>query len=307
MSPGNVSRRIPGFFIVGAPKCGTSTLYQMLREHPRIYLPPSKMEPHFFASDIALHRRHPDLASYLRLFSDAPEDAVIGEASTWYLYSKVAVRNILAFNPDARLIVMLRNPVDMAHSMHSFNLVKFHEDVSDFSTAWSLQKERSLGRCLPSGLPDAAFVQYFDACALADDVERLLGLARPEQVQVHIFEDFFADPATAMDRTWRFLGVDSVPTISVPRVNPNRRWRQPWLARLMARPPRPLSAIYAPAKRLANRLGLNPGQALHRLNEAPARRLPMPGSLRSELLSAFGQNNQRLREMLGHPLDAWRS
>ena len=302
---GHLGKR-PSLFILGAPKSGTSTLYELLRRHPDIYLPASKIEPHYFARDIALHQRHPDLKSYLSLFSEAPEGAVIGEASTWYLYSKDAVRNILEFNPDAKCIVMLRNPVDMAHSMHAFNLVKFHEDVADFGEAWSLQAERRAGRRLPAGVTDPSFVQYFDACALASPVERALSLLGPGRVQFHVFEDFLSDPAASTGRILRFLGLEPLAIGELPRVNPNRRWRQPWLARMLTRLPSATGPAYGTAKWVANRLGVRPGRMLHRLNEAPADRDPMSPVLRAELLAAFAENNDRLRRILEHPLETWR-
>src|SRR5687767_1010670 len=101
----------PNFFIVGAPKCGTTSLYEYIRVHPEVFMPDRK-EPAFFCSDFYKPRRMKE-EEYLSLFREAGSAKWIGEASTWYLYSDKAREGIKAFCPDARIIIMLRNPVDM--------------------------------------------------------------------------------------------------------------------------------------------------------------------------------------------------
>ncbi|NLF38083.1 sulfotransferase, partial [bacterium] len=107
-----MTMRLPDFFIVGAPKSGTTALHAYLGRHPSIFVPARK-EPHFFGSDIVSPAFVRDRDAYLSLFAGATTEARVGEASIWYLYSKRAAREIKEFNPDARIIIMLRNPVDM--------------------------------------------------------------------------------------------------------------------------------------------------------------------------------------------------
>ena len=122
--------KIPEFFLVGAAKSGTSSLYMYLTQHPRVFVPPIK-EPHFF-SDF----HHPALAhidtldKYLALFDDCPENALAGDASTSYLYSRGAPRRIQALQPRARIMAILRNPIDRAYSFYWHNRRDFHEPLS---------------------------------------------------------------------------------------------------------------------------------------------------------------------------------
>ena len=128
----------PNFFIVGAPKCGTTALYRYLRLHPNIYMP-AKKEPHFFAQDLGSYPAIKTMDQYSALFAGAePRHTGIGEASVYYLRSTVAIPNIRAFNPEARLIAMFRNPVEMVHSFHSQLLYWSEESVTDFEAAWRL-------------------------------------------------------------------------------------------------------------------------------------------------------------------------
>jgi len=127
--------RKPDFFIVGAPKCGTTALYRFLSQHPEIFLPKVK-EVHFFGSDLYLPGYVPDTEKYLRLFANARDETRVGEASVWYLYSKVSAAEIKHFAPEASILIMLRNPVDMIHSLHSQLQYVGVERIKGFESAF---------------------------------------------------------------------------------------------------------------------------------------------------------------------------
>ena len=120
-----------------------------LSEHPDVFMCPEK-EPHYFNTDLNHKRgRSDDLEEYLNLFAHAREEKIIGEASVWYLYSREAVQNILEFNPEAKFVVMIRNPLQMTSSLHQQIFSTGRETEKDFNTAWFLQEERSKGKKLP--------------------------------------------------------------------------------------------------------------------------------------------------------------
>lgn len=130
----------PNFFIVGAPKCGTTSLYEYLRSHPQVFMP-EKKEPEHFSDDldwrnVMLRHRVADRDDYLSLFDPAPAHAAaVGEASTWYLFSEAAAGAIHDFNPEARIIIMLRDPVKMMYSLHGQFLKDCNEVIEDFAQA----------------------------------------------------------------------------------------------------------------------------------------------------------------------------
>ena len=113
--------RVPDFFIIGAPKSGTTSLSEYLRAHPGIFFSQPK-EPFFYSEDYTHPGRISRRGDYLALFAGAPPGALLGEGSTWYLRSAVAVPRILQDNPDARFIVMLREPLAMLRSLHAHQL-----------------------------------------------------------------------------------------------------------------------------------------------------------------------------------------
>src|SRR5271154_4327889 len=147
--------RVPDFFIVGHAKCGTTALYEMLRQHPQIYMPALK-EPLFFASDLRarFQRRAAgplptSLEEYLPLFSPAQERQRVGEASSSYLWSRVAAANIARLQPSARIVAILREPASFLRSLHLQLLQNHIESEKDLRKALSLEEARRRGKHIP--------------------------------------------------------------------------------------------------------------------------------------------------------------
>ncbi len=143
--------RGPDFFIVGAPKCGTTAMTDYLGQHPEIGMCAQKETQHF-ATDLyprfEIRSRHEWLTQdeYMKLFEGAQNRKRLGEASVWYLYSSAAPREINEFSPAADIIVMLRNPLQALPSLHSQFVFMGIEPVEDFERALDLDEERERGR-----------------------------------------------------------------------------------------------------------------------------------------------------------------
>lgn len=165
---------IPNFFIVGAPKCGTTAVSEYLRNHPSIFMSFPK-EPHHFSDDFAQFREYRRLDDYMKLFRGRTQDhLIVGEASVWYLYSSSAVKSIYEFNKDAKILVMLRNPIDFVCSLHSQLLFAFNEDRPDFAEAWNLQEDRAKGINLPKTCIAPQFLQYRAVAKFGAQLEHFL-------------------------------------------------------------------------------------------------------------------------------------
>ncbi|HEX4388611.1 MAG TPA: sulfotransferase [Steroidobacteraceae bacterium] len=206
----------PDFFIVGAPKCGTTALFRYVTAHPAVFTPESK-EPNYFCTDLPRYGHVATLADYEALFSGARGGALTGEASVLYLYSQVAVAHIVAHNAAAKMIAILRDPVEAARSMHAFQWGYELEDVSDFEQAWRLQEPRRGGQHLPSRWPFPDHLQYGALYRYAPQVRRLLAQVPRTQCQFLIFEEFFADPLREFARVLEFLGLTPDPTSGCSR------------------------------------------------------------------------------------------
>ena len=237
-----MSHPMPNFFVVGAPKAGTTSLYHYLDQHPDVYMSPIK-EPNYFANEIRpelfsdemrpavdadqcdlqrylhgpmMEKRFggivTDWDDYLRLFQNVKGEKAIGEASVCYLWSKTAAANIQARIPHAKILMILRDPVDRMFSQYLQMVtegrirVKFREHVE---AALHCHDVKVRGASLEFGL-------------FTEDVKRYLDRFPGANVQIHLYEDYRKQQAQVLAETFRFLGVDSsfVPDTSWSHLQP---------------------------------------------------------------------------------------
>ena len=221
----------PNLFIVGQPKSGTTALHQFLGQHPEIYMSSIK-EPHFFCSDFHLESdraygkpRFYDFRSesaYLQLFSKAKNVKVVGESSTNYLYSQVAAEKIHNFNPNAKIIIVLREPAKFLYSLHS-HYVKFtEENESNFLTALALESDRQQEKAFSARVTSPSYLYYSHRVQYCQQVKRYRDRFKPEQIKVIIFEDFKAANDEVFRDVLEFLEVDSSFTPEYAAVNVNK-------------------------------------------------------------------------------------
>ena len=297
---------IPNFFIVGAPKCGTTSLYDVLRVHPDVFMPQMK-EPHFFGSDLQIASdllETPyirDESSYLALFDDAVGVNRLGEASTWYLFSKVAAQEIKAFNSQAKVIIMLRDPVEMIYSLHGQFLWTCNETLERFEQAWEVQADRRAGRSIPVESHFPQGLQYAEVASYSGQVQRYFEIFDRRDVTVILFDDFVSDMEGVYGQVLQFLEInpDFRPPFRVANVSkgltnvalkrffktrPKLRWR------LVSMMPRGLR--------------LHLGRMTDRLTPSTERQ-PLSDEMRARLCTHFVPEVQRLGELLGRDLSHW--
>ncbi len=293
----------PDFFIVGAPKCGTTAMYNYLNQHPEIFMP-KKKEPHFFGSDLYSPWYIRDINAYLSLFKDVKNKKRIGEASVWYLYSKSAAYEIKEFNPDAQIIIMLRNPVDMMYSLHAQRVYNGNEDILDFEEALNAEEDRKKGLRMPPhpGLTCAMF--YRDAARFTEQVKRYLDVFGRNKVHIIIYDDFKNNTAIVYKETLHFLGVDEDFTPDFKVINPNKVVRSRFLRDFLQMPPdfaRLLVKIFIPCR--GNRQKII--ERLKRWNTIYKPRSPMNPELRKRLILEFETEIRELGKLIGRDLRMW--
>jgi hypothetical protein len=205
-------RRKPNFFIVGAAKAGTSSLYNYIAQHPDVFMPELK-EPHFFSEWRSPALEIDSMDEYLRLFEEAPENARVGEASTSYLASAAAAQRIRRFNPNARIIIVLRNPIDRAYSQY-WNHVRDNMESLSFEEALQAEPER-----IREGKWHGFY--YVEGGRYAKQVARYMDAFGRDSVRVYLFEDLSQDALGVCRDVLSFLRVDP----SYP-INPNRTYNR---------------------------------------------------------------------------------
>lgn len=298
----DVMIRKPDFFIVGAPKCGTTAMHHYLRQHPEIFMPERK-EPHYFGTDLTAPYFIRDEAKYLALFETSKPAKRAGEASVFYLYSKLAASEIKRFNPAAGIIAMLRNPVDMMYSYHSQRLFSGIEDIEDFEAALAAEPERKEGRRLPEIQIAIHGLYYREMARFTEQLKRYFDEMGREQVHVIIYDDLKSAPARVYAETVRFLKVDEsfVPQFEV--VNPNKTLRMKSVRKFLLQPPDLIRRISRPLWKPERRERMK--RWIARMNSKQQRRVPMSASLRRRLQLEFRPEVENLSRLLNRDLTHW--
>ena len=300
----------PNFFIVGAPRCGTTALYTYLSEHPNIYLSDIK-ELHYFASDFPdLHKivfRSQD--DYFKLFSAAQDvHTAVGDISPLYIYSNVALENIKNFDPNAKIILILRNPVEFVQSVHQLNLGLLREDEPDLAKAWDLQDERKQGRSIPKSCREVKLVLYGELGLFGRHVKKVFEIFSREQVLVVLLEDFVREPRTVYESILAFLHVPSDNRGEFPPVNAGFEVRSRLLAKFI-HPPQFVYRTFMKVisffgVRFMNFINLVYGK-VERLNTRRSPRRAIEPALRTRLEEYFREDVQLLSGLIGRDLSEW--
>lgn len=287
----------PNFFIIGAPKSGTTALSEYLRQHPDVLFSQPK-EPHFFNDDFS-HRYIDSTDAYLECFSHGTGlEKAVGEGSVFYLSSKTAVGNILKQYPNARFIVMLRDPVEAAYSWHWQAIYSFGEDVEDFEAAWRVQEKRRRGQLLPPHNRVREALQYGPLFSYADQLQRLFDRVPRERVQVILYDDFTEDTEAVYQQTLQFLSLAPIRLEDYERINPSKRFRSSWVERFVR--------VGGAVKRA---LGISRGMGvLTRVrcwNTKYQERPPLRPEFRSELRQYFRDDVGRIAKLIDRDLSGW--
>jgi len=312
--------RTPNFFLVGAPKAGTTSLYSYLDQHPQIFMSPLK-EPHYLADEIRLsnfsdesrRRAEPRLADlraylngpmttkfsagfitqvsdYLRLFQNATTEDVLGEASVCYLWSPTAPGNIARACPQAKILMLLRNPVDRAYSQYLQVLASSRKPQSfrEYVEAAMNSHSTLMGPLYP-------FLHFGRYC---EQVKRYLKQFPRQQVQICFYEDYQSDAAGMLRDIFQFLGVDHsfAPDIS-------QRYMQVSIPRShrFYRLVRPVTQ-WAPVKQM-NTPVLR--RSLKRLAFRSRKSLAMDPPDRAFLVDFYREDILNLSQLLNRDLNAW--
>lgn len=289
----------PDFYLVGAPKCGTTALYDFLRQHPELFLP-EKKELLFFASDLSYPTRLSE-ADYLAHFAPRGDARRVGTSHTAYLQSTRAAAEIAERRPDADILIMLRNPVEMVHSWHSELLYETIEDIEDFEAALDAEPDRRRGERIPRSARNSYVesLYYSEVAAYADQVQRYLDVFGRERVHVILHDDLRADPAAVHRATLEFLGVDPAHEPEFAVLNANKAVRSRALQNVFF-------GTAAPGHRVVKSLIPRPvRRRLLAMNARETTRAAVAPHVAERLRDLFRDDVARLGGLLGRDLSAW--
>jgi hypothetical protein len=299
--------RKPNFVIAGAPKCGTTSLYMYLRAHPQVFFSPP--ETSFFCDD--LHFVHPIIneEQFLNFYKDVKsKHKAIGEYSVWDLYSKAAPAKMKNMNPDMRVFILLRNPVEMVYAF--YNEMKFHkqETANTFEDALSLQDSRKKFIGIPQYMhsPVEAF-QYFDFGKYTEQVKRYQAIFPADQLMIILFDDLRKGTESIYDQALSFLQIDTKFRPDFKKHNESKAVRYRWLQAWMTEPPqwtKKAARIILPHGSKARNAMLN---SLWSMNARKQERKPLRAETVYLLKNEFRDDVNKLSDLLHRDLTDWTS
>ena len=298
---------LPDFLVIGAPKAGSTALHAALAQHPALYMSAVK-EPKFFLSDgppparggpgdAQTYREHvwrrPD---YEALFDGGAPGALCGESTPLYLHDPAAHRRIRALAPEARLIAVLRDPVERAHSNWTHLWSAGLEPIGDFVRACEEEPRR-----IEAGW--ASFWHYTGLGRYGEQLEHLYRLFPREQVLVLRYLSLVDSPAQTLDRICAFLGVEPGIVDSLPRENVTAHPDATLRHRAVARAARGAAA--------AGRFLPGTGGAVlsrrieHALQRSAPPRQPLTADEREQVLPYFEADIRLLERVTGDDFSFW--
>ena len=308
-------------FVVGAPRCGTTTLSHFFKTHPSIRFPAVK-EPHYFAQNDLRGLSDEELRArvereYLDRYFRAGEGRAVGaDCSVTYLYAPEQLEPILRLWPNSRFIIAFRDPLTMLPSLHRRLVFMGDENLSTFAKAWGAVPDRAKGRKIPARCLEPRWLRYDEAAKFGTYLERLFEVVGRERCHPVVFDDLSSDPSGEYRKLMEFCDLQPVADMELARQRPGKAVRYPWLQRLLKRPPIIMSRHLAADKYLSRSRDADesePKQSgvmslrkrLLRWNriEAPAERLPM--SLQLELREELKGEIDHLGELIGRDLSNW--
>lgn len=288
---------LPNFLVIGAYKSATTSLHHALSRHPQVFVPAVK-EPNFFAFEENPDLHHPAVAKsvtqpeeYERLFEGARDEVAIGEVSPEYLANPWACQRIKARIPDARLVAVLRNPVERAYSDYLMYVRDGEEPCSDFGEALTRQESRyqrgeATGYYIRTGFYARQLRPYFEAFP-------------SHQLQVHLFEDLVSRPQEVLARVFDFVGVDaSLAASPLGASNPSAIPRNAIIGALY----KTSRALSPTLRRVLPSPMYCAGKSM--LENSLSKR-PLRDEHRNVLIDVYRDDILELESMLGRPLSHW--
>jgi Sulfotransferase domain len=289
---------LPNFLLMGAMKAGTTALYGQLNQHPQIYMSPVK-EPHFFVRE-GMQYSDPSmittLEAYAALFKGAKDEKARGEASPSYLSWPGVPERIYRYLPDAKLMAILRNPAERAHSHFLHEITTGRESLTDFAAALQGERTQDAEALTRSKLPVRRYLQIG---FYATHLKRYFELFDRDQIKVYLYEDFTRDPASMIQDVFRFLGVDDtfVPDQSthfqggVPRIKALHK---------LHRKPNPVKTVFRHL--LPSKMRRSMAARINNLNRV---KVPFEPEVRRELIETYREDILELQGLIGRDLSAW--
>jgi hypothetical protein len=298
---------LPNFLIIGAAKSGTTALYEYLNQHPDIFLSEVK-ELRFFSytnentshvPEIYLHKGVTTIEEYIKHFEDVKDETIIGEASPMYLYTPGTAERIKSTIPNAKLLAILRNPVDRAFSAYSHAIREWKEPALSFREGLDLENDR-----IAQGW--GMLWHYINAGYYYKQLKPYYDTFNKEQLKITLYDDLVSDGQKLIKEIFIFLGVDPdfIPDIS-HKPNVSGFPKSEGLHQLMGF----LSEKKNPFRWISRKLLPRSirKKAIEEIREKNLQKHKLDPELRHELREVFYEDIKNLENLIQRDLSSWLS
>lgn len=280
--------RLPNFFILGAGRCGTTSLALALNRHPDVFIPAIK-EPSFFASSFQWVK---DPARYVSLYEPGGDTAAIGDASHIYLEDPQSPRLLQAFFPDARLVLVFRHPADRALGLYAHMVEGGYETYRTFERALDAEERRFHSQRFRRSCRQSFWnYMYVRSGLFGEQVQRYFEHFEREQFWFTTLNRLVTEPAATMADLHRFLGIEPAEVEEFPRDATSKAIRHRTVAYAEQRVLRPL-------ERRTGFPGESMRTAISRWNRGGDKPTMLPAT-RARLQEGFEPDLRLLRELTG--------
>ena len=227
----------PNLFLVGLPKAGTTSLFNYLQIHSEIFFPDVK-EPHFFNTDTNNQGSIDEIEKYLALFKNAENQKYVGEASTHYLMSDIAAKNIKDFSPKAKIVIMLRKPSDIIYSAYYQNVYNGTEKENNFEKALMLENSRKHIKGKEVSNAESFHLLYSRFVKYERYIKNYFNVFGKENVLIIFFDDFKNNTEKEFNRVLKFLSIENEGSMSFKQYNSSKKIKSVILRSLLKNPPK---------------------------------------------------------------------
>ena len=291
---------LPNFLIIGAAKAGTTALHKYLKQHPQVYMTPTK-ETNFFAfegeeinfqgiGDEALKDFSiTDLESYQAQFAGVTTEKAIGEACPSYLYYPQAANKIKKYIPDVRLIVILRNPVDRAYANFLHTVRDDRETHKDFALALQAEETRINNNW-------EWFWHYVRAGFYGKQLQHYYEIFPGDQIKVYLYEDLKADAIALLQDIFRWLEVDDtfVPDLAL-RPNKSGMPKNKLFHQILTKP-NPIKTLLKP---------LFPAKLRQKIQHQNLSTPQLSLEVKEQLLDIYRADILQCQDLINRDLEPW--
>ena len=291
------------FFLAGFPKCGTTSIADYLCKHPNICFSIYKEPGYFLPQNWSGSQRYIlSLKNYKKQFTQNSQTKLSGEGSTFYIYSREAIENIANHNPSAKLIFVVRNPIEQIQSLHSHRKRNPRMKVSSLETEWNTQEEQ--------GIEFHIFPSYKEGALQGKYLAQVFDIFPKEQILILILDDLKKSPQKTYDQILNFLELlpHTLPTHK--KQNERREFKNGWsgqagriLIKAVQNPA--LNRVMIRTKQLLGVRDFKIRSTIERVTMNKEKQTPLSPEFHKQMKEAFQEDVQLLGKLTSRDLSGW--